>query len=61
MESNSAAAVLLFENTWAKTFRDALLNANAELVFNVRIPYTVVQEALAEAEEKKEEPAVAGV
>src|SRR6266508_2032173 len=27
---NSSAALLLFENTWATRFRDALVNANAE-------------------------------
>jgi len=57
MEPNSAAAVLLFENTWATRFRDALLNANAELTFNIRIPYTVIEELL--ADQPKQIPAEA--
>ncbi len=60
LEPNSAAAVLLFENIWAKRFRDSLLNANAEMIFNVRIPYNVVEDFLAEqAKEKETEEAVA--
>jgi hypothetical protein len=49
---NSSAAVLLFENTWATRFRDALVNANAELIYNIRIPYTVIQELMAEQSEE---------
>lgn len=56
MEPNSAAAVLLFENTWATRFRDSLLNANAELTFNIRIPYTAIQELM--SEQAKEVPMV---
>src|SRR6476469_7797285 len=48
IEPNSSAAVLLFENTWATRFRDSLTNANAELIFNIRIPQTVIQELMAE-------------
>ena len=60
MEPNSSAAVLLFENTWATRFRDALLNANAELTFNIRIPYTAIQQLMAEqAQEAAEAPATA--
>ena len=42
LENNSSAAILLFENTWATRFRDFLSNANAELIFNVRIPQAVI-------------------
>jgi len=48
LDNNSAAAVLLFENTWATRFRESLTNANAELIYNIRIPYTVIQELMAE-------------
>ena len=51
LENNSSAALLLFENVWATKFRDAVLNANGELVLNERIPKHVVDEVLAAAEE----------
>jgi hypothetical protein len=49
LEPNSSAAVLLFENTWATRFRDALVNANAELVLNERIPRAVIDQLIGEA------------
>jgi hypothetical protein len=49
LEPNSSAAVLLFENTWATRFRDALVNANAELVLNERIPRAVIDELTADS------------
>jgi Family of unknown function (DUF6325) len=45
---NSSAALMLFENTWATRLRDALVNANAELVLNERIPRAAVEELMAE-------------
>ena len=48
MERNSSAAVLLFENTWATRFRNTLNNANAELLYNVRIPQTVIEQLIEE-------------
>ena len=39
---NSSGAVLLFENTWATRFRDAVLGAGGELILNERIPKPVV-------------------
>jgi len=48
LEPNSSGAVMLFENTWATKFRDALVNANGELVLNERIPRAVIDELLAE-------------
>ena len=48
LEENSSGAVMLFENTWATKFRDALVNANGELVLNERIPRAVIDELLAE-------------
>jgi Family of unknown function (DUF6325) len=49
LENNSSGAIMLFENTWATRFRDALLNANGELVLNERIPKVVIDELLATA------------
>ena len=43
---NSSMAMLLFENTWATKFRDAVLNAKGELVLNERIPKQVIDEML---------------
>ena len=40
---NSSAAILLFENTWAIRFKEALLNSGAELVDQGRIPSEVIR------------------
>jgi hypothetical protein len=47
LENDSSGAVMLFENTWATRFRDALLNANGELVLNERIPKVVIDQLVA--------------
>jgi hypothetical protein len=44
LEANSSAALMLFENVWATRFRDAVLNANGQLVLNERIPHRVIAE-----------------
>lgn len=54
LEPNSSAAILLFENAWATRFRNSLVNANAEMIFNVRIPQTVIEELMAERAESVE-------
>jgi hypothetical protein len=41
---NSSAALLLFENTWAARFAEALRNAKGEVVLNERIPRAVIEE-----------------
>jgi hypothetical protein len=46
--ANSAAAVLLFENKWATKFRDAVLNAQGELVMFERIPRQVLDAMMEE-------------
>ena len=46
LEPNSSAALMLFENTWATRFRDAVLNANGQLILIERIPHAVIQEVL---------------
>jgi len=48
LDNDSSGAIMLFENAWATRFRDALLNANGELVLNERIPKVVIDELLAE-------------
>jgi hypothetical protein len=48
LEPNSSAALLLFENTWAIRFRDALANAAAEVVVFERIPKAVIDEMTAD-------------
>src|SRR5215204_2267795 len=47
LENNSSAALMLFENTWATRFVDAVSNASGEVVVNERIPRSVVQELTA--------------
>jgi hypothetical protein len=49
LEPNSSAALLLFENTWAAPFRQALTNANAELIMFERIPRAVIEDLVASA------------
>ena len=48
LENNSSAAIMLFENTWAAKFAEAMRNANGELVLNERIPRAVIDELIAE-------------
>lgn len=46
IEPNSSAAIMLFENTWATRFRDAILDADGEMIMNERIPKAVADELL---------------
>jgi Family of unknown function (DUF6325) len=48
LENNSSAAIMLFENTWAARFAEALRNAGAELILNERVPRAVIDELIAE-------------
>jgi hypothetical protein len=50
LEPNSSAALLVFENVWAKRLRDAVVSANGRLVDNARIPAAVVAAAMAAAD-----------
>ena len=43
LPKNCSAAILLFENTWAVHFKEALLNAGAELVSQGRIPSEIIR------------------
>ena len=47
LKNNSSAGILLVENVWAIRFKEALLDANAELVDMGRIP----PETIAQVEE----------
>jgi hypothetical protein len=46
IESGSSAAILVFENTWATGFTQALRNGGAELVAAGYIPHDVLLESL---------------
>ncbi|TFD28413.1 DUF6325 family protein [Cryobacterium sp. TMT2-23] len=53
LENDSSAAILVFEHTWFKPLRDAIVSSGGVLVDTVRIPGAVVDEvleALAEAD-----------
>jgi hypothetical protein len=47
LEPNSTAALLIFENTWAARFVEAVRRAHGEVVLNERIPRAVVAELAA--------------
>jgi hypothetical protein len=47
LENNSSAGIMLFENTWATRFVDAVANARGEVVLNERIPRSVIEELTA--------------
>jgi Family of unknown function (DUF6325) len=49
LETNSSAAVLVWENLWARKFADALRAAGGVLVAYDRIPYEVIEAAMAVA------------
>lgn len=46
LDRGSFAAIMLFENTWATTFRDAVLSANGQLLLSERIPHSVIEAAM---------------
>ena len=53
LQPGDSAAALVFEHTWAKPFRDAVVDSGGIMIANVRVPGMVVDEVLAavEAEE----------
>ncbi|HSL73869.1 MAG TPA: DUF6325 family protein [Ilumatobacteraceae bacterium] len=51
LEPNSSEAILVFEHTWAKPLRDAIVNSGGVLANNFRVPGLVVEELLAELAE----------
>jgi len=48
LEPNSSAAMLVFEHTWAKPFRDAIVESGGVLAADFRVPGAVVDELLDE-------------
>ena len=46
LDDNCSAAILVFEHTWIKPLRDAIVNSGGILVDTVRIPGMVVEEVL---------------
>jgi Family of unknown function (DUF6325) len=48
LEPDSSAAILVFEHTWAKPLRDAVVGSGGSMVANFRVPGAVVDELLAE-------------
>jgi hypothetical protein len=48
MEPNSSEALLLFENSWATRFAQAIRNTNGQVVINERVPSEVMREMAAE-------------
>ena len=51
LEPNSSEAILVFEHTWAKPLRDAIVNSGGVLANNFRVPGLVIEELLAELAE----------
>jgi hypothetical protein len=51
LENDSSAGVLLFENTWATRFAQAVRAAKGEVLLNERLPHVVVEELLAAAQQ----------
>ncbi|MBV9580196.1 MAG: hypothetical protein JO057_16535 [Chloroflexi bacterium] len=51
LENGSSAGFLLYENTWATRFRDAVLNARGDVLFHERLPRAVVDSLLESAAE----------
>lgn len=46
LEPETSAAMLVFENTWAKPFADAIVDSGGVMVTNFRVPRIVVDEVL---------------
>jgi hypothetical protein len=47
LPNNHSAGMLLFENTWATTFAQAVRSAKGEVLLNERIPHIVIEELVA--------------
>jgi len=54
LEPNSSAAVLVFEHTWLKPLRDAIVDSGGVLLDSVLVPGPVVDEVLAAVAELEE-------
>jgi hypothetical protein len=51
--TDSSAGLMVFENTWATRFVDAVANAGGEVVLNERIPRAVIEQAVKVPEEAR--------
>jgi len=51
LEPNSTAAILVFEHTWAKPFRDAVVDSGGFLAANFRVPGATVDALLDELDD----------
>jgi len=51
LEPDSSEAILVFEHTWSKPLRDAIVDSGGVLANNFRVPGLVVEELLAELAE----------
>lgn len=49
----AAAAILVFEHTWVRPLRDAIVAAGGELIDSIRVPGSVVQEVLDALEDEE--------
>jgi hypothetical protein len=47
LPNNTSAGLLVWENAWAERFASAVLDSGGEVLARERIPYEVVQEAMA--------------
>ena len=50
LEPNTSAAILVWENTWARAFANAVRDANGKLVAYDRIPREIIEAAIQAAE-----------
>ncbi len=46
LEPNSSAAILVFEHTWAKPLRDAIIDSGGIVLESIHVPGAVVEEVL---------------
>jgi uncharacterized membrane protein len=47
LENNTSAGLLIFENSWAATFVQAMKNAHGEVILSERIPSDVIDQLIA--------------
>ena len=52
LDPGDSAAALVFEHTWAKPFRNAIVDSGGILVANMRVPGMVVDEVMEALEEE---------
>lgn len=52
LEPGDSAAAIVFEHTWAKPFRDAVVGSGGVMIANMRVPGLIADEVLAAIEEE---------